>query len=87
MLIGILFLVPKATRVVLVVFLGHMVMTTMPLLLLPQMTWQKALVPTMEGQYIIKNVVLIALGASVAMSYRRRCRAQSEVIRVMSRVR
>jgi uncharacterized membrane protein YkgB len=86
MLIGILFLVPKATRVVMVLFLGHMVTTTMPLVLLPQMTWQKAFVPTMEGQYIIKNVVLIALAASVAMSFRRRALAKTAALRVFARV-
>jgi uncharacterized membrane protein YphA (DoxX/SURF4 family) len=71
MLIGILFLIPKATRVAIVLFAAHMVTTTMPLLLLPEMTWQKALVPTMEGQYIIKNVVLIALAANLGASLRR----------------
>jgi uncharacterized membrane protein YphA (DoxX/SURF4 family) len=71
MLIGILFLIPKATRVVMLLFLFHMVTTTMPLFILPKMTWQSALVPTMEGQYIIKNVVLIALAANLGASLRR----------------
>jgi uncharacterized membrane protein YphA (DoxX/SURF4 family) len=71
MLISILFLIPKATRVAMVLFLTHMVMTTMPLFVLPQMTWQSALVPTMEGQYIIKNVVLIVLAANLGASLRR----------------
>jgi uncharacterized membrane protein YkgB len=71
MLIGILFMIPKATRVALVLFAAHMVMTTMPLFLLPNMTWQSAFVPTMEGQYIIKNVVLIALAANLASSLKR----------------
>jgi uncharacterized membrane protein YkgB len=72
MLIGILFLIPKANRVALALFASHMVMTTMPLVLLPQMTWTKAFVPTMEGQYIIKNVVLIALAANLFVSLRSR---------------
>jgi hypothetical protein len=71
MLIGILFLVPKATKIAIVLFAAHMVTTTMPLVLLPGMTWQSALVPTMEGQYIIKNVVLIALAANLGASLRR----------------
>jgi uncharacterized membrane protein YphA (DoxX/SURF4 family) len=77
MLIGILFLIPKATRLVMVLFLGHMVTTTMPLFVLPRMTWQSMLVPTMEGQYIIKNIILIALAASVGTSLRRGYQAQS----------
>jgi uncharacterized membrane protein YphA (DoxX/SURF4 family) len=72
MLIGVLFLIPKATRVALVLFALHMVTTTMPLFLLPGMTWQTAFVPTMEGQYIIKNIVLIALAINLAVSFRRR---------------
>ena len=65
MLIGILFIIPKATRLAMGLFAAHMVTTTMPLLLLPQMTWQSVFVPTMEGQYIIKNIVLIALVTSL----------------------
>jgi len=70
MLIGMLFLIPKATRIAIVLFAAHMVTTTMPLFLLPAMTWQRALVPTMEGQYIIKNIVLIALAGNIAASLR-----------------
>jgi uncharacterized membrane protein YphA (DoxX/SURF4 family) len=79
MLIGILFVIPKATRVAVVLFAAHMVTTTMPLLLLPAMTWQSALVPTMEGQYIIKNVVLIALAANLVASLRRTARQSKPV--------
>src|ERR1051326_3540889 len=71
MLIGVLFMIPKATRVAIVLFAAHMLTTTMPLLLLPEMTWQKILVPTMEGQYIIKNVVLIALAINVGANLTR----------------
>jgi uncharacterized membrane protein YkgB len=37
----------------------------MPLFLLPEITWGKMFVPTLEGQYIIKNVIIIALAAMV----------------------
>lgn len=33
--------------------------TFLPLVLLPDVTWQGFLTPTLEGQYIIKNLVLI----------------------------
>jgi len=33
--------------------------TFLPLVLLPDVSWQSAGVPTLEGQYIIKNLVLI----------------------------
>jgi uncharacterized membrane protein YphA (DoxX/SURF4 family) len=68
MLIGILFMIPKAVRVAIMLFAAHMLTTTMPLLLLPEMTWQKLLVPTMEGQYIIKNVALIVLASYIGAS-------------------
>lgn len=64
--IGILFLVPRAVRVVIPLLLVHMAIVCAPLLLLPEMTWQRAFVPTLEGQYIIKNLVIIALAFGVA---------------------
>jgi len=35
--------------------------TFMPLFFVPDATWQSFMTPTLEGQYIIKNLVLIAL--------------------------
>ena len=70
MLIGVLFLFPKMDRVVLPLFAIHMVMTAMPLILLPQITWQSAFVPTLEGQYIIKNLLLIAAAIAIASRVR-----------------
>ncbi|MCC7469815.1 MAG: hypothetical protein IT284_01610 [Bacteroidetes bacterium] len=64
--IGILFLVKGLERLVIPLLLIHMVTTFGPLLLLPSETWQSFLVPTLEGQYIIKNVVLIAATIGIA---------------------
>ncbi len=66
MLIGILFLFKRVERVVLPLLLLHMITTIMPLFLVPEATWQRFLVPTLEGQYIIKNLVLIAAGMGIA---------------------
>lgn len=65
-LIGILFLVRGAERVVIPVMLAHMVMTSGPLVLLPTEIWTGFMVPTLEGQYIIKNIALIALAIHIA---------------------
>ncbi len=65
MLIGILFLFEKTERAAITLMMLHMITTMLPLFFLPQMTWQAAFVPTLEGQYIIKNVVLIALALIV----------------------
>lgn len=68
MLIGILFLFPKLTKVAFVLFILHMGMTMMPLVVLPEVSWQGFLIPTLEGQYMIKNLVLIALASSVLVN-------------------
>jgi uncharacterized membrane protein YkgB len=65
-LIGVLFLVKGAERVVLPLLVVHMITTTGPLVLLPQEIWTGFLVPTLEGQYVIKNLALIALAIHIA---------------------
>ncbi len=65
-LIGILFLVKGAERIVIPLLFIHMITTFGPLVYLPSETWQKFMVPTLEGQYIIKNVVLIAATIGIA---------------------
>lgn len=65
-LIGILFLFPKATRVVIPLLLIHMIIVCAPLLFVPNLVFVKPFVPTLEGQYIIKNIAIIALALGVA---------------------
>lgn len=65
-LIGVLFLVPKAVRIVIPLLFFHMIIVCAPLVLVPELTWQKAFIPTLEGQYIIKNVAIVALAFGVA---------------------
>jgi uncharacterized membrane protein YkgB len=65
MLIGALFLIPKLTKYVLPILLLHMLTTFGPLLLIPEAVWNAPFVPTIEGQYIIKNLALVALALSV----------------------
>lgn len=66
--IGILFLFPKTTRIVIPLLLFHMLIVCSPLLLVPEYTWQQFGVPTLEGQYIIKNAVVIAVAIGIAAS-------------------
>ena len=65
-LIGILFLVPGAERIVIALMAFHMVTTSLPLFFLPHMVWTNWFVPTLEGQYIIKNIALITLAIILA---------------------
>jgi uncharacterized membrane protein YkgB len=66
MLIGALFLIPKFERLAILVLFVHMVTTALPLLLVPGVTWSGFLTPTLEGQYIIKNLVIVALALGIA---------------------
>lgn len=64
--IGVLFLFPRSVRVTLPLLAFHMAIVCAPLVLVPEHTWQSFLVPTLEGQYIIKNVVIIAVAFGIA---------------------
>jgi hypothetical protein len=63
--IGILFLIPGTERVVFPLLMFHMVTTFLPLAFLPSISWQAPMVPTIEGQYIIKNLVIIAAAIGI----------------------
>lgn len=65
MLIGILFLIPNKERIAIAFLIPHLIMTALPLLLLPHMTWYGAFIPTMEGQYIVKNILIASLAMSI----------------------
>lgn len=65
-IIGVLFLIPRAVRITIPLLLLHMLIVCSPLIFVPNLTWQHPFVPTLEGQYIIKNVVIIALAMSIA---------------------
>jgi len=60
-LLGIGFMAGRYIRLVTVFFLLHMAGAMSPLVILPAMTFSRVpWAPTLEGQYIIKNLVLIA---------------------------
>jgi uncharacterized membrane protein YkgB len=50
---------------VLVLFAVQMTGTLTPLLFFRSEMWSRTLVPTLEGQYILKNLVLIAAGIAI----------------------
>lgn len=60
-IIGIMFLFKKLDKITIPIFFIHMVTTFGPLVFLPNEAWGGFLTPTLEGQYIIKNLALIAL--------------------------
>lgn len=61
--IGIGFLFGFYTRVVVVIFIGHMICTFAPLFILPELSFTHApFAFTLVGQYIVKNIVFILAG-------------------------
>jgi len=71
MFIGILFIIPKLERIAIFFLILHMIIVALPLFLLPRITWQKFLVPTLEGQYIIKNLAIISLALVIGAHLRK----------------
>lgn len=69
MLIGIMFLVPRLTKITFALFILHMGMTLMTFIFIPSMMWQKSFVPTLEGQYAIKNLSLISLAVFLFLQH------------------
>ena len=59
-LIGLLFLIPKLTKLACTLLLIHLFTTILPLIFLIETTWQSMMIPTLVGQYIIKNLVILA---------------------------
>ena len=60
-LIAILFMFKKTTFFAMVLLLLQMTGTFLPLIILPEVTFQNSnpFLPTLEGQYIIKNIIII----------------------------
>ncbi|MER6995718.1 DoxX family protein [Streptomyces sp. NPDC000410] len=65
-LIGVGLITGRLLPLTLAVFFVHMAGVFATLAILPGEVWQHPFVPSMEGQYIIKNLVLVAACLSVA---------------------
>ncbi len=61
-IIGLTFLFKSTTRIAIALLFLQMLGTFMPLVFLPEVTFQNnnVLMPTLEGQYIIKNLMIIS---------------------------
>jgi uncharacterized membrane protein YkgB len=64
-LIGILFLIPAMTRISTVLLVIHLGIVTSPLVIVANVAWTHPLVPTLEGQYIIKDLAILALAVGL----------------------
>lgn len=69
--IGVTFLFQKTTRIAIALLFLQMFGTFLPLFLLPEITFQNGniLTPSLEGQYIIKNVMIISAALVLGGKY------------------
>lgn len=87
MLIGLLLLVRPGTRLALLLLALQMPGTFLPFVVLPEACWARfpftspldAFVLTMEGQYIVKNLVLVAAAVVVGGTVRRETTAEQRL--------
>ena len=66
MVLGTAFLFRGIERLVIPALLFHLTLASLPLVLLPALTWSAPFTPTLAGQYIIKNIALAALAVAIA---------------------
>ncbi|MFQ5948014.1 MAG: DUF417 family protein [Acidimicrobiia bacterium] len=74
MLIGIGLLLGRALRLVLLLFMGQMLGTFLVMIILPEVAFQDGnpLKLTVEGEFVVKNLVLLAAGLVVGSTVRKR---------------
>ena len=68
--IGIGLVTGKFMRLTLLLLVGQMLGTVAPLFLFPELTWSRLFVPTLEGQYILKNIVLVSAALTIGATVR-----------------
>ena len=72
--IGVLFLFQPTLRIAIALLALQMAGTLIPLVLLPEVAWQPGRIPfgpTLEGQYIIKNLLIISAALTIGGTVRR----------------
>jgi uncharacterized membrane protein YphA (DoxX/SURF4 family) len=72
--IGLLLVSGRAISLTVMILLGHMAGTFTPLFIFPKETWEAFCVGTLEGQYILKNLVIVAAALVIAGHTRKRGR-------------
>ena len=70
-LIALCFLFKKTTFLAMILLFIQMSGTFLPLIILPDVTFQGSnpLIPTLEGQYIIKNIIIITAALVIGRAY------------------
>ncbi|MFW2340839.1 MAG: DoxX family membrane protein [Acidimicrobiia bacterium] len=68
--IGVGLVTGRYMRFTLLLLVGQMLGTVTPLFLFPDITWADPFVPTLEGQYILKNIVLVSAALTIGATVR-----------------
>jgi len=70
-IIALCFLFKKTTFLAMILLFVQMSGTFLPLVILPEVTFQGSnpLIPTLEGQYIIKNIIIITAALVIGRAY------------------
>ena len=68
--IGIGLLTGMFIRFTLLLLVGQMLGAVTPLFLFPEVTWSQFFVPTLEGQYILKNIVVVSAALTIGATVR-----------------
>jgi uncharacterized membrane protein YkgB len=68
--IGIGLITGTFMRLTLLLLVGQMLGAVTPLFLFPEVTWSHLFVPTLEGQYILKNIVLVSAALTIGATVR-----------------
>lgn len=55
----------QLVRLAFLFFIVHLILVSLPLFFLPELTWNGFLAPTLEGQYILKNIIIATSGIVV----------------------
>jgi len=68
--LGIMFLIPKLTKITFWIFVVHMMGTFTPFITLPESVFINfPFALSLEGQYIVKNIVLIATAVAILITH------------------
>ena len=69
-LIGIMWLIPKLSFIAYYAVIVHVLFTVVPVFALTEITWSHTMTPTLIGQYIIKNLLLLSCAMLVKENYK-----------------
>jgi hypothetical protein len=69
-IIAILWLLPSLTIIAYYAVIVHLILTFTPLVVLPEVSWSNIFTPTLIGQYIIKNLLLLSCVMYLSRSYK-----------------